>query len=436
MSGVSLLLSFIGCRAMKETVIALCDCQSFYCSCESVFEPRLWSTPLVVLSNNDGAIVALNEAAKALGVKKFEPFFKFRHLMHTANLQARSSNYTLYNDLSSRVMETLRLFSPAVERYSIDEAFFALDHVPAHSRSDYARQIRATLQQHTGIPTRIGIAETKTLAKVALSFAKRFPALDGVLDITGSAQQQELLAALPIADVWGIGQRWGRFLSAEGIETALKLRDAPQSWVRQKLSVVGLRTSLELRGCPCLHLELQAPPRKSMMVSRSFGQPVRSLQELQEAIATFTAKAAHKLRQERLVAGMITVFAHTSRFKENYYKNSAKCHLWIASNHTPTLLKYAMVLVKKIWKEEVEFKKAGVLLTRITDQGVIQLSLFEDFSFEDTRPQQLMQVVDELNSLSGQDVVHFAAMGTEQRWQTRAQFRSNRWTTRWEEIPI
>jgi len=421
---------------MKETVIALCDCQSFYCSCESVFEPRLWTTPLVVLSNNDGAIVALNEAARALGVKKFQPFFRFRHLMHTANLQARSSNYTLYNDLSARVMETLRLFSPSVERYSIDEAFFSLDHIPAHSRRDCACRIRATLQQHTGIPTRIGIGETKTLAKVALHFAKLFPDLDGVLDITGSTQQQELLAALPITDVWGIGQRWGRFLSAEGIDTALKLRDAPQGWVRQKLSVVGLRTSMELRGCPCLHLEMQALPRKSLVVSRSFGQPVLSLQELQEAVATFTAKAAQKLRRERLAAGMMSVFAHSSRFKEPYYSNCAKCQLWVASNHTPTLLNYAMLLVEKVWREGVEFKKAGVLLTRITEQGVLQLSLFEGSSPEDTRPKRLMQTVDELNFLDGQDKVRFAVMGFEQRWQTRAQFRSNRWTTRWNEIPI
>lgn len=194
---------------MKESVIALCDCQSFYCSCEAVFEPRLWKTPLVVLSNNDGAIVALNEAAKAIGVKKFEPFFKFRHLTHSANLQIRSSNYALYNDMSLRVMASLRRFSPSVERYSIDEAFFSLDHVPAHSRSDYARRIRAKIQQHTGIPTRIGIGETKTLAKVALHFAKLSPDLDGVLDITGSPQQAELLANLAIADVWGIGHRWG-----------------------------------------------------------------------------------------------------------------------------------------------------------------------------------------------------------------------------------
>lgn len=436
MCGVSLLMLFTGYRGMKETVIALCDCQSFYCSCEAVFEPRLWTTPLVVLSNNDGAIVAMNEAAKSLGVKKFEPFFRFRHLVHTANLQVRSSNYCLYNDLSARVMETLRLFSPSVERYSIDEAFFSLTHVPAQSRSDYARQIRTTILQHVGIPTRIGIAETKTLAKVAQHFVKQYQELDGVLDITGSAQQQELLAAVPISDVWGIGQRWGRYLSAEGIDTALKLRDAPQGWVRQKLSVVGLRTSLELRGCHCLHLKLQAPPRKSMVVSRSLGLPVCRLQELQEAIATFTSKAAHKLRREGLAAGMMTVFAHSSRFKENYYSNSAKSQFWLASNHTPTLLKYAMPLVEKIWRQGVEFKKAGVLLSCITEQGVLQLSLFEEYGPEDTRPKQLMQTVDQLNFLYGQDKVRLAVMGFEQRWKTRTQFRSNRWTTTWDELLV
>lgn len=200
--------------------------------------------------------------------------------------------------------------------------------------------------------------------------------------------------------------------------------------------MVGLRTSLELRGYSCLHLELQAPARKSIVVSRTFGQSVRRLQELQEAIATFTVKAAHKLRREGLAAGMMTIFAHSSRFKENYYSNSAKCQLWVASNDTPTLLKYAMLLVEKVWREGVEFKKAGVLLTRITEQGVLQLSLFEGYSPEDTRPKQLMQTVDALNFLYGQDKVRFAVMGFEQCWQTRAQFRSHRWTTRWDELMV
>lgn len=335
---------------MKETVIGLCDCQSFYASCEALFEPRLWTLPLVVLSNNDGAIVALNESAKAIGVKKFEPFFRFRHLVQSANLQVRSSNYALYRDMSLRVLECLRLFSSDVEMYSIDEAFVSLDHIPAEARTDYAQKIRATILKYVGIPTRLGVGETKTLAKVAQHYVKQRLEVDGVLDITDSSQQEELLAALPVTEVWGIGRRWGKFLIAQGIDTALKLRDAPDGWLRQKLSVVALRTSIELRGQSCLTLELEPRPRKSLVISRSFGQPVCDRHELQEAISTFTARAACKLRREGLAARAISIFAHSSRFKEPYYNNSARCQFWIASNHTPTLLQYAMPLVEEVWR--------------------------------------------------------------------------------------
>lgn len=422
---------------MRKTVIGLCDCQSFYASCEALFEPRLWTLPLVVLSNNDGAVVAMNEAAKAIGVKKFEPFFRFRHLVHTANLQVRSSNYALYRDLSLRVVECLGQFSSAVEKYSVDEAFFLLEHIPAEARTDYAHSIRATILQHVGIPTRIGIGETKTLAKVAQHYVKQLPEAKGVLDITDCLEQQEeLLTAMPITEVWGIGRRWGKFLTAEGIDTALKLREAREGWVRQKLSVVAVRTAMELRGLSCLPLELEARPRKSLVISRSFGQPVRDRIELEEALSTFTARAAHKLRREGLAAGAITIFASSSRFKEPYYRNSAKCQLWIASNHTPTLLQYTMPLVEKVWKEGVEYKKAGILMTRIIQEGVLQLSLFENYDLGDGKPKQLMLAIDGLNSRYGRDKVRFAVQGFKLRWQTRAQFRSNRWTTRWDELMV
>lgn len=380
--------------------------------------------------------MALNEAAKAIGVKKFEPFFRFRHLVGSANLKVRSSNYALYRDMSLRVLECLRLFSPSVELYSVDEAFISLEHVPAAARTEYAKKIRATILQQVGIPTRLGIGETKTLAKVAQHFVKQRLELEGVFDISGCAQQEELLAALPITEVWGIGRRWGKYLIAQGIDTALKLRDAPEEWLRQKLSVVALRTSLELRGQSCLPLELEPRPRKTLVISRSFGQPVCDRRELQEAISTFTARATRKLRREKLVTGAITIFAHSCRFKEPYYSNSAKCQLWIASNHTPTLLKYAIPLVEQIWREEVEFKKAGILMTRITEEEALQLSLFEDYDSQDSKPRQLMLAIDELNSRYGRDKVRFAVMGFRLRWQTRAEFRSNRWTTRWDELVV
>lgn len=442
--------------------IALVDCNAFYCSCQSVFEPRLWTSPLVVLSNNDGSVVALNESAKALSIQKTQPFFQCRSLMQSANLAVRSSNFALYGDMSQRVMETLKEFSPSVEVYSVDECWLSLKHIQPQSRTEYAHQIRATVQQHTGIPVSIGIAETKTLAKVANKIAKKSAELVGVLDITEAiAQQQELLAVLPVVDVWGVGSRWGQMLANEGIDTALKLREMPDWLVRKLMGVVGLRTVFELRGWSCLPLELHPRQRKSLMISRTFGRSVWDKRELEEAIATFTARAAYKLRREQLSAAALSVFASSSRFKDNYYYNSAQSNLLTASNHTPTLLEYALLLTQELWRDDVEFAKAGVRLTKLTDEDVIQLSLFDDWKLKDRQPvqlslfdecdaeggslrdhrkekqsEQLMQLVDKLNIRYSRDTLRFAAMGTNQRWQTRAQYRSNRWTTRWEEIPV
>lgn len=318
--------------------IALVDCNAFYASCESVFEPRLWQSPLVVLSSNDGNVVALNEPAKALAIQKGQPFFQVRHLMPSANLNVRSSNFALYGDLSSRVMQTLRQFSPSVEVYSIDEAFLCLRHVPSPERTEYARRIRAVVRQHVGIVVSIGVAETKTLAKVANKFAKNTAELEGVLDLTECFErQQELLALLSVVDVWGVGYRRGKMLLDEGIDTALKLQAQPDWWVKKRMGIVGLRTVFELRGWSCLPLELSARQRKSMMVSRSFGQPVREICELKEAVATFAARATKKLRREHLAAGALTVFANSSRFRENPYYNSVHSRLMTPSNHTPKL---------------------------------------------------------------------------------------------------
>lgn len=417
--------------------IALIDCNAFYASCEAVFEPRLWTTPLVMLSNNDGTVVAINEPAKALGIRKFEPFFKCRHLMQSGSLAARSSNYTLYGDMSSRVMTTLKQFSPCVEIYSIDEAFLCLGHILPQLRTDYARQMRAVVWQHTGIPISIGIAETKTLAKVANKFAKKSAEYEGMLDTTELfALQEELLSLLPVVDVWGIGSRWGRMLMNDGIDTALKLRNMPNWWIRSRMGMVGLRTVFELRGYCCLPLEVQARRRKSMTVSRTFGKPVWDLRELEEAVATFTARAAHKLRREHLATGALSVFVSSNRFKENYYYNAARSRILTTTNHTPTLIKYALLLMEKLWRSDVEFAKAGVVLTRLIDEKVIQLSLFDDYAPQEQRLQQLMQTIDQINQHFSQGTMRYAAMGTSQRWQTRAQYKSNRWTTCWDEIPI
>lgn len=417
-------------------VIAQVDCNAFYCSCEAVFEPRLWTMPLVVLSNNDGVVIALNTAAKALGIKRGESFFKVSRLIKTAGLQVRSSNYALYGDMSARVMATLKTLSPTVEIYSIDEAFLCLSAIPEASRTEYARHICATVRQFMGIPLSLGIAKTKTLAKAANYFAKQYPQLEGVLDLTGSAQQQEFLQALPVSSVWGIGPRWGQVLADEGVDNALKLRDLSDFWVRKRLGVVGLRTVLELRGMSCLPLEQCPRPRKSVCVSRSFGRPVQQLTELKEAVATFTAKAATKLRREHLATGALTVFVRSNKFKENFFSASANCRLLTASNYTPTLLKHSLALVDKLWRKDVKFAKAGILLTRLTDENTLQLNLFGKWDLSDDRPTKLMRAIDESNLFYQQGRLRFAAEGMQRGWQTRAQYRSNRWTTCWEELPV
>lgn len=421
---------------MKAKTIALVDCNNFYASVEAIFEPRLAKLPLVVLSNNDGNVVAANPLAKALGIARGTPFFEIRPLMQTAALQVRSSNYELYGDLSRRVLDCLCQFSACVESYSIDEAFLLIEDVRPERVVEYLQLVRRTVARWTGIGVSLGAGRTKTLSKAATWVAKKERPDVGVFALLDPEAEAEVLARLPVREVWGIGSRWAKMLVQNDCTTALQLRELPQPWVRKRLSVVGLRTVLELGGMICIPLAPTPPRRKTVMVSRSFGQRVRVLGELQEAVATFTAKAARKLRREHLTTSRLTVFASSSRYGESPYSASATCRVDTASNFTPTLLRYAGELVQQLWCEGVEFARAGVLLSHLGDEREIQLSLFNRFDAEDERPVRLMGIVDELNRRHGQDRVRFAVMGTRQRWQTRSQYRSPRWSTRWTEVPV
>ncbi|MBC8123112.1 MAG: DUF4113 domain-containing protein [Gemmatimonadaceae bacterium] len=282
----------------------------------------------------------------------------------------------------------------------------------------------------------LGAGRTKTLSKVAIWVAKKELSGVGAFALIDPATEDAVLARLPISAVWGIGSRWAKMLVENDCTTALQLRELPHLWVRKRMSVVGLRTVLELGGISCIPLAPSAPRRRTVMVSRSFGQRVRSVNELQEAVATFTAKAARKLRKEHLTAARLTVFAASSRYGEHPYSASATCRLDTASNFTPTLLRYAGQLVEGLWSEGVEFARAGVLLSHLGDEHEIQLSLFDSFDVADERPERLMSTVDALNRRHGHDKVRFAGMGTRQRWQTRGAYRSPRWTTRWSEVPV
>jgi DNA polymerase V len=411
--------------------IALVDCNNFYASCEAEFQPKLSGLALVVLSNNDGCVVARSPQAKAAGIRMGEPVFKIRQLIEQQNVQVFSSNYSLYGDISQRVMIALSQFTPEIEIYSIDEAFLDLSGFEHRDLAQYGQEIRDRVNQWTGISVSLGIAPTKTLAKVANRVAKKSGS--GVCHLT-QLNVDEVLSALDIEDVWGIGRRHAKSLRSHGINTALQLRDADPVWAKQKYSVVMQRTILELRGHPCIPLELAPPSRKSIMVSRSFSRPVTELRELREAIATHLSRAAEKLRHYRLTANVLQIFAHTSRFRDNYYTNGVTVSLPVATQDTTELLFYAMAGAEAIYRPGHAFAKAGVLLLELQPETLVQGHLFEQRDTE--RSKLLMQTLDNLNRQFGARTLQYASAGLKKSWGLRQEMRSNRWTTAWGELLV
>jgi len=418
-----------------DQLYALVDCNNFYVSCERLFNPKLIGKPVVVLSNNDGCIIARSEEAKALGIGMGEPFFRRQAFLRQHSVQVFSSNYALYGDISQRVMAVLQELEPQVEIYSIDEAFLLL---PAGENSGTlacARNIRATIRQWVGIPVSIGIGPTKTLAKLANRIAKKNRECGGVFALCGRQQQDELLHSLEAGDVWGIGRRHARSLADCGIRTARDLRDCEDAWLRKKLSVTGLRTAMELRGISCLPLALAPVARKSITSSRSFGKPVRSLAELTEALATYVTVAGEKLRQEGLAAGCLQVFLATSRFREGerQYSNSKTVALPAPSALTPELIRYARFCLGEIFREGYVYQKVGVVLADLLPQGRRQ-----GFLFQEDEPERLplMAAVDRINSRWGRDTVQYAVAGFSRGWKNRQERKSPAYTTSWQDLPV
>jgi len=411
-------------------LFALVDCNNFYVSCERVFNPKLASKPVIVLGNNDGIVVARSNEAKALGIPMGVPAFKFQPLIRKHDVQVFSSNYALYGDMSQRVMETLQQFSPEVEVYSIDEAFLNLSGFTHTNLTDYSRTIRSTVRQWTGLPVSVGIAETKTLAKIANHVAKK---ADGVCDLSAWQDRDSLLAGVPVEEVWGIGPNHARRLKQHRITTALALRNADNQWIRKQMGVVGLRTVQELRGISCLPLEQCPPPKQGITCSRAFGRPVTTLAEMREAVAFYTARAAEKLRGEHLAASALTVLLTTNPFKdEPQYGNALTLRLPVATDATPELLRVALQGIEAIYRDEYRYKKAGVMLLGLVPVGKVQANLFDHADRE--RSKRLMRAVDSVNARDGADTVRFAASGLTQHWRTRFMKRSQAYTTRWDEL--
>ncbi len=413
------------------TPIALVDCNNFYASCERLFEPRLRGRPVVVLSNNDGFVIARSNEAKALGIKMGAPWHLNKLLFEEYGVAVCSSNYTLYGDLSARVMTVLRTFAPAVEVYSIDEAFLNLDGFDDRLES-HAHQLRATVLQWTGIPVSVGIAPTKTLAKAANRLAKKQHA--GVWTVMSESAQTAALAQLALTDLWGVASRLALRLDKLGIVTPLKLRDADPSLLRDRMGVVVERLATELRGVPCQHLVMTPPANKTIVCSRSFGCPVITLQELAQAVSAYTERAATKLRRQGLAAGVLQVFVSTNPFKphERQYRAAQTVLLPVASADTSVLLRAAMRGLDAIWRDGYRFKKAGVMLSELANAADIQGDLWTEP--DSPRSIALMGTLDRLNAKYGRATVQFGSSGVCQTWKLRSERRSPRYTTSWDEL--
>ncbi|MFC5271395.1 Y-family DNA polymerase [Adhaeribacter terreus] len=417
------------------SLFALVDCNNFYASCERLFRPELEGKPVVVLSNNDGCAIARSNEAKALGVKMGDPLFQIQDIVKQHNIHVFSSNYELYGDMSFRVAETLRSFTPNVEVYSVDESFLDLGEFKFLNLPEYALNIKNRVKQNTGIPVSIGVAPTKTLAKVANRIAKKSPKANGCLVLTDSYHIDEALKRTEIGDVWGVGRQYAKFLINYGIATAYKLKHTNDSWIKKHLSVVMLRTVKELRGEPCADLELEPGKKKEICTSRSFGKPVKEFDELLEAASTHAGKCAFKLRKQKCCAKELTVFVHTNRFADTpQYFNSKKIQLPTASSSDLELIKHTKKALERIYKPGYLYKKAGVIVSDIIPGSNVQLNLLDktDHGKEFT----LMQFLDRITNKFGRDSVKVACQGIDPKknWNLKREFISPCRTTRLNEI--
>lgn len=417
--------------------MALVDCNSFYVSCERVFNPNLEGKPVVVLSNNDGCIVARSPEAKSLGIPMGAPYHKYKHQLQNAGAIALSSNYELYGDMSHRVYDVLFASVPEVEIYSIDECFLDLTgftHLGTDGLIEFGTKLQQKILRWTGIPTGIGIASTKVLSKVANRVAKK--SVGGVAELLTDELRDRVLKSIEIEDIWGINKRLGVRLRSHGIITAANLRDAPEALIKQIMGIVGVRIMYELRGLSCLPLEAIAPPQKNMICSRSFGQPLTTLAQMHEAIAHHAARAAAKLRHRKLRASVLGVFLTTNRFKPNdpQYSNSVTVSLPTAKNSSQVLIRYAKLCMSSLFREGFSYKKCGVSLNDLSSVDAVQLDLLA--AAVDRHDEKLMTVIDSLNRRYGSGTIRFASEGIRQEWKMRSDLRSPRYTSRWDELLV
>lgn len=411
----------------------LADMNSMYVSCEQLFRPDLKYKPVVVLSNNDGAVVAMNKEAKQLGVKRGVPYYQIQDMIARYNVTSFSSNYALYADMSSRVMTILESLAPKIDIYSIDEAFLHIAGLDKYEGLDnFGKRVRATVLKQTGLSCGIGIAQTYTLAKLANHAAKKWSATAGVVVLDVLDRQRKLMALTAVEDIWGIGRRISAKLNSYGIKTALQLADANLSLIRKVFGVVVERTVRELNGIPCISIEA-LPAKQQIICSRSFGERITNLSDMRQAICQYAERASEKLRQERQYCRQVSVFIRTSPFSnEPAYSNNANQTLMLPSMDTRDIVHASMNILNKIWREGYRYQKAGILLNDFCDRPG-QIDLFDDMA---PRPNsdRLMKVVDRINS-HGIGKIWFGGQGIDKSWKMKRDMLSPAYTTNWRDIP-
>mgnify|MGYP003299172038 FL=1 len=415
----------------KKNKIALVDCNSFYVSCERLFNPKIQKKAVVVLSNNDGCVISRSREAKDLGIKMGEPYFKVKDLVKRNKVEVYSSNYALYGDISRRVMKVLKTFSPKVEIYSIDEAFIDLSFIDEKGAEDYGREIRSRVLKWTGIPTSVGIASTKTLSKVANHIAKKEKA--GVIYLNTNIDER--LKKFPIEDVWGVGKQLSKFYHKNNISNAYDLKNVSNTWVKKGTNVLGAKTAMELRGIPCIDLQIDQEKRKNCCVSRSFGRKVKDLNELEESVITHCLNAAEKIRADDQIAKTITVFIRTSPFDKNrrYYSNSKTIDLAIPTSNSIELIKNAVKALTDIYKYGYAYQKAGIILSGLKDANQNDQNLLTPLL--ENKSKKLMKAIDYTNTKYGRYAISIAQAGLSKGWKMRREHSSKIDTASFDSLP-
>ena len=417
----------------KKNKIALVDCNSFYVSCERLFNPSILNKPTIVLSSNDGCVISRSTEAKALGIKMGEPYFKVKKIIKKNNVKTFSTNFSLYGDISRRVMKTLNQFSPRIEIYSIDEAFLDLSSIKDEDLLEYGNKIRKTVLKWTGIPTSIGIATTKTLSKAANYIAKKEKS--GVVNLINSKQIDKILEKVKINEVWGVCRQLTKFYTKNGINTAYELKNMHNNWIKKNTNVLGSRTAMELKGIACESLETYEEKRKSCCVSRSFGTKVTKLEELRESITSHCLNAAEKIRLDNQTVKKITVFIRTSPFQKNsYYANGKTIDLPIVTNDSIELIKQALIGLSCIYKKGYKYQKAGIIFSGLKSANNYKDSLFSTIENEEKR-KKLMKAIDYTNIKYGRNSLSIAQAGLRKEWNIKRQHSSRIDTACFEFLP-